>query len=446
MKKAHMAVDGVSLSKKVLVFCRRTKRFREIRENDHLRWSAEGTMGEDRINNLPEDLVDSILERVPFEDAVRTSIISKTWRYRWTEIRALVFDKTFSNKFAKNEAFGHNEFIKIINQVLTLHKGHILKFHLHIPNMSVDSFQEVDQWMLLLSRNGVRELILTSSNQRYELPSYVFYCLELTKLELENCFFKPPLEFEGFLNLEKLLLKDIDFGANLCGTKMNLPQLKTLSLYSCTNVYNFNIKATKLRNLTVIACPDAMLATLLSNLTKIRFFYIDAQFLKMFTAENIPKWFPHPVNSLRHLWFGKFQFGDLDQLHGVLCLLRNSPNLKTLTMNLEMEPQADIGPASSILKSPNSLDYKLCRLKTVEIRYLEGSIPELLFIKLLLAHSPSLQKFTIKPSRASNVQKRLEIAMKIMQFPRASTKAKMFYFGSLYYPFMQHANLSIAKG
>ncbi|KAL7615924.1 hypothetical protein Lser_V15G03048 [Lactuca serriola] len=356
--------------------------------------SSVTCIGEDRINNLPEDLVDSILERVPFEDAVRTSIISKTWRYRWTEIRALVFDKKFSKKFAKNEAFGHNEFIKIINQVLTLHKGPILKFHHHIPNMSVDSFQEVDQWMLLLSRNGVKELILTSSNQHYELPSYVFYCLELTKLELENCFFKPPLEFEGFLNIEKLLLKDIDFGANLCGTKINLPQLKTLSLYSCTNVYNFNIKATKLRNLTVIAYPDAMFATLLSNLTKIRFFYIDAQFLK---------------------------------LHGALCLLRNSPNLKTLTMNLEMEPQADIGPASSILKSPNSLDYKLCRLTTVEIRYLEGSKPELLFIKLLLAHSPSLQKFTIKISRASNVQKRLEIAMKIMQFPRASTKAKMFY-------------------
>nr|KAJ0227381.1 hypothetical protein LSAT_V11C100032320 [Lactuca sativa] len=382
---------------------------------------SETCVGEDRINNLPEHLIDSILERVSFEDAVRTSIISKKWRYKWTEIRALVFDKQFSNKFAKNEAFVYKNHKSSIDPS----QRSYLEISSPYTNMSVDSFQEVDQWMLLSSRNGVRELILTSSNQRYGLPSYVFYCLELTKLELENCFFKPPLEFEGFLNLEKLLLKDIDFGANLCGTKVNLPQLKTFSLYSCTNVYNFNIKATKLRNLTVIACPDAMLATLLSNLTKIRFFYIDAQFLKMFTAENIPTWFPHPVNSLRHLWFGKFQFGDLDQLHGALCLLRNSPNLETLTVNLEM-PQADIGPASSSLKSPNSLDYKLCRLTTVEIRYLEGSKPELLFIKLLLAHSPSLQKFTIKISRASNVQKRLEIAMKIMQFPRASTKAKMF--------------------
>ncbi|CAH1441156.1 unnamed protein product [Lactuca virosa] len=277
--------------------------------------------------------------------------------------------------------------------------------------------------MLLLSRNGVKELSLTTSNLCYELPSYVFLCLELTKLKLKNCFFKPPLNFEGFLNLKDLFLRRIDFGANLCGAKINLPQLKQLSLHKCTNVYNFNIKTTKLQNLTVIACPDAMLTTMLSNMTKIKCFFVDAQFLEIFTAENIPKWFPHPVNSLKRMWFRKFQLGDVDQLNGALCLLQKSPNLKTLGMHLEMEPR----PASNYLESPNCLDCTLDRLQTVEIRYLEGSKPELLFIKLLLAHSPYLQKFTIRPSEASDIQKRLDIAMDIMQFPRASTKAKMFY-------------------
>ncbi|CAH1441129.1 unnamed protein product [Lactuca virosa] len=89
--------------------------------------------------------------------------------------------------------------------------------------------------------------------------------LELTKLELHKCCFKPPLEFEGFLNLEKLLLKDIDFGASLCGTKVNLPQLKKLSLFKCTNVYNFNIKATRLQELIVYVCPNAMLLRLLDS-------------------------------------------------------------------------------------------------------------------------------------------------------------------------------------
>ena len=135
--------------------------------------------------------------------------------------------------------------------------------------------------MLLLSRNGVKELSLTTSNLCYELPSYVFLCLELTKLKLKNCFFKPPLNFEGSLNLKDLFLRRVYFGANLCGAKINLPQHKQLSLHKCTNVYNFNIKLTKLQNLTVIACPDAMLTTMLSNMTRIKCFLVDAQFLKV---------------------------------------------------------------------------------------------------------------------------------------------------------------------
>ncbi|CAH1451068.1 unnamed protein product [Lactuca virosa] len=391
--------------------------------------------GGDRISNLPEHLIASIIERLPIQDAVRTCIISKKWRYIWTEMRELVFDNQFSNKFAKNGAFGRNgfiriikqvltlskgpilkfakngafggnEFIRIINQVLTLHKGPILKFHLHIPNIFLDSFEEVDQWMLLLSRTGVRELILVSSNRCYELPSYVFSCLELTKLKLHNCFFKPPLKFEGFLNLEELILRHIDFGANLCGTKINLPQLKKLSLHSCSNVYNFNIKATNLFRLAIILL------------------------LKTLTAGNIPKWLQQPYNSLRYLWFRKFQLGDVDQLRGALCLLRNSPNLRTLGMNLEklfQKPRVNLGPASSILESLNCLDYKLYQLQNFVITSIEGSKPEMLFIKLLLSHSPSLEKVTIRPSGSSSVQERLNIAKDVMWFPRASPKAKIIY-------------------
>ncbi|KAL7617376.1 hypothetical protein Lser_V15G03057 [Lactuca serriola] len=408
---------------------------------------------EDVISQLPEHLIDSILERVPVQDAVRTSIISKKWRYRWTTMRALVFDPKFSKKFAKNGAFSRNGFIRIINKLLILHKGLILKFALYIPNMFLDSFQEIDQFMLLLSRNSLMELIIVNANQRYELPSCVFSCLELRRLKVTKCFFNPPREFEGFLNLEELILKRIDFGARLCGTKINLPRLKTLTLNMCTNVYNFNIKATKLQNLIVIACPDAMLlqlldnrclfqvwiafrkpiqdfvgvekmtlAKMLSNFPRVIQFNIDSHFLK-----KIPKLLPHTIYNLKQLRLFRYQLADLHQLHGALCLLRNSPNLETLCIFMAMETWVDVGAASNHLESPNCLDCTLEQLQTVEITYLEGSKPELLFIKLILAHSPSLQKFTITPSKASDVQKRLDIAMDIMQFPRASTKAKMFY-------------------
>ncbi|KAL4560995.1 hypothetical protein LXL04_033154 [Taraxacum kok-saghyz] len=127
---------------------------------------------EDRISNLPEHLISTILELLRLQDAVKTSILSKKWRYIWTKMRMFIFDNYFFNKFAKNGAFGRNGFIRIINKVLNLHTGPILKFIIHIPNINMfhDSFEEVDQWMLLLSRNGVSELIFTNSSQRNKLP------------------------------------------------------------------------------------------------------------------------------------------------------------------------------------------------------------------------------------------------------------------------------------
>ncbi|GKA32894.1 F-box/FBD/LRR-repeat protein-like protein [Tanacetum coccineum] len=311
--------------------------------------------------------------------------------------------------------------------------------------------------MLFLSRNGVQELhLMNNTNQRYELPCYVFSCPELRTLDLDKCIFKPPLKFDGFFKLENLHLRRINFVA---GIHINLPQLQSLTLISCTNLYNFNIKATKLQTLSVFFCPGAMLLRLLmhcqcissvsvlidraiqdilqaeridltrilSNLPETTIF--NGYFLKLLIAENIPKLLPRPVNSLKSLSFIRFNFGDLDQLHGALCLLRNSPNLKKLRINNEPQlKDSDAVPVLNYLESPDCLGQTLNLLKTVEINNIDGSRPEqLLFIKLLLAHSPSLKKFTINPRGTSLCNKRFNIAKDVMQFPRASQKADIIF-------------------
>ncbi|KAM0052491.1 putative F-box domain, FBD domain, F-box-like domain superfamily protein [Helianthus debilis subsp. tardiflorus] len=415
----------------------------------------------DRISNLPEHLSDSILERLPIQDVIRTSILSKKWRYKWTTIRAVVFDEQISKKLAKNGAFGRHGFIRVINQVLLLHKGSIHKFYLYIPNMFLDSFQEVDQWMLFVSTKGVEDLTVANSNQLYQLPSCVFSCLKLRKLQLTICIFKPPLLFEGFLYLERLALKNIDFTTDLGGTVINLPQLKGLTMHSCTNVYHFKIKATKLLTLFVTDCCDVMLlellhsqrlscvctllqkpvkdfvrlkrmnlALLFTKMPEVQFFSVDGHFLKVFIAEK-GKWFPQAVNSLRRLWLIGLSLGDLDHLHGVLCLLRNSPKLEELRMkHIHTESELmrhGVEAASNHLESPDCLDQTLNRLRTVELSPLQGSKPELLFLKLLLAHSPSLEKFTIQSDGTLDANKWFNIAKDVMRFPRASSKAELIY-------------------
>lgn len=48
--------------------------------------------GIDRLSNLPKDALDQILVRLPIRDLVRTSILSRKWRFVWSSIPDVTFD------------------------------------------------------------------------------------------------------------------------------------------------------------------------------------------------------------------------------------------------------------------------------------------------------------------------------------------------------------------
>ena len=52
----------------------------------------------DRISDLPSHLIDFILQRLPLQDVVRTSLLSSKWRYKWTSIPKLDFSNDFFQK------------------------------------------------------------------------------------------------------------------------------------------------------------------------------------------------------------------------------------------------------------------------------------------------------------------------------------------------------------
>ncbi|XP_028065108.1 F-box/FBD/LRR-repeat protein At1g13570-like isoform X2 [Camellia sinensis] len=373
---------------------------------------------DDIVSGLPRNLIDNILERMPVRDAARTSILSRNW------------------------------------------SGPVLKFSLYIPNTHCDWDLHVTQWLLFLSRNGIKELNLDNRNVKsYKLPSYVFSCPELTHLKLRNCVFKPPEVFGGFCNLISLHFEKMVFAANIFGTLVpSVPLLETLNFSGCTGIEHFNIHSPKLKtffatdsrdvksisfqstpNLTMISIvlgkkaenpgqgSTINLNKFLYDLPRILKICFDGFFLKLLAAGPVPWVFSIPFNQLKHLVFTKIRFDDLDQMSCVLCLLRSSPNLKKLRMTASAVRENAVEPNPSYLEAPGFIFQMLNQLRTVKITSITGLRAELLFIKCILACSPFLETMHVQYHQIVDAHEGFRISTELMRFSRASPRAEIIY-------------------
>ncbi|KAI4328662.1 hypothetical protein L6164_020998 [Bauhinia variegata] len=74
-----------------------------------------GDYSQDIISTLPDEILSRILSFLPTKDAVKTSVLSKNWIYKWTCITNLDVDDKFSMKSRTRKEI----FINFMNRVLS---------------------------------------------------------------------------------------------------------------------------------------------------------------------------------------------------------------------------------------------------------------------------------------------------------------------------------------
>ncbi|KAK3031796.1 hypothetical protein RJ639_036948, partial [Escallonia herrerae] len=369
----------------------------------------------DKISNLPRNLTDRILELMPIRDAARTSILSRNWRYDWATQPQLVLDKNFLRDIIFNKRLLHRSL---------LHKR----------------------------LNGIMDLTLANSSAHpYKLPSYIYSYQELRHLKLSKCIYKPPRMFVGFHNLSILHLKKISFVVNRF---KNFPLLEDITFVTCLGVRNLHISAPKLRSFTAIDTQDVGWSSFMisSNLTLVNIAHcrmghygqgerlnlvklvgclpaivnlsLDGLFLKILAIGAIPRRLPTMVTCLKFLSLSNLQFTELDHVSCVLCLLRSSLNLERLEVSTATGSSME--SVVSYLEAPDCLDQTLDKLRTVNMKFM-GSRAELLLIKLLLAHSPSLEKVSIEQSGVVDAYEGFKVSRELMRFSRASPRAEIIF-------------------
>lgn len=183
----------------------------------------------DILSILPENIIDYVLTRMPIRDAVRTSILSRKWRYCWMSISKLVFDDKLVKVSPKSKQSKKSKLAGAIFHVLLRHTGSILEFNIDVGKLEM--YSELDQIIYHLSKSNSVKKLLISNNYCYKLPSLFFSLQGLKVLELVNCEFEPPSTFNGFGRLESVKFMHVEMTSKtLQHFLSNCPLLKNVSL------------------------------------------------------------------------------------------------------------------------------------------------------------------------------------------------------------------------
>ncbi|KAJ4958106.1 hypothetical protein NE237_025217 [Protea cynaroides] len=333
----------------------------------------------DIISDMPPNIIENILSRLPIKEAVRTCMLSKKWRHNWVTLPELIFSFTLGNALINR----NDRVIKFIDD---------LSHHLCIPNTG---YMEIymERWILCLSRNDIQELILCQQPQlkHYELPLSLYSCELLNHLELSFCTLK--LESAGF-TFENLISR--------------WPILEILKIEGLTGPTDLIIYAPKLKNIVVsgfcqviqnicfkntplLACPKRLNQEEGDIARLIKVFGCFVRVVKLavvlgcgFCTKDAPECLLSYEDFNLDL---KICCNDVHMVSMALCLLKYLDLLLQAVTHTYIRlrfPKIRGGP-----------EFSLNQLRNVKIKYFDGWIRQLEFIEFLLGITPVLEMMSI---------------------------------------------------
>ncbi|KAI3731641.1 hypothetical protein L1987_62830 [Smallanthus sonchifolius] len=364
----------------------------------------------DIISNLPSSIIQTILTFMPIRDAFRTSVLSRNWRYHCANITKLDFNDEMRRRSGKYKLSLD------IYKVLLLHHGPVLEFSLCM--FELDSCFEIDKIILYLSRNTALEkltLCIGLDGHYHKLPSSFFSFQNLTHLKLFNCAIHPLASFSGFGRLTSLCFYDVVI------TKSTLLWF----LRCCPKIKNFTLIGDELCFIES-GCSDFI--DLFQCLPLIEHLEMNSYLIKFFALGAIPQKFTNAIVHLNFLCLSKLSFKNEDVLCAVLLLVSRSPNIEKIKLEMcRYNTKEMVSQTKDFFDLLGYSCISLEHLRELEITRFLGMKPEMNFVKVILSKSPMLEKVRLVFGEQINFTDRLETQEGLLEFPRASSRAKVTF-------------------
>ncbi|KMZ69008.1 hypothetical protein ZOSMA_223G00050 [Zostera marina] len=384
----------------------------------------------DCISSLPQNIIEIILGKLPIEDAIRTSFLSRDWRFKWRSMPNLIFDsRSFSSSNKGRPSLLMGNYMSKVLRFLFLHNGFIQRFEFSSSNRSVVS-SELDIWLDHLVASFVQQLKLTLPSTNYLIPSSLFRFEKLATLNLSSCDIILPSSFDGFKNLTNLHLYFVTFDQdNALETFVNqCPLLKILDFETyleCSQ--RLMLHAPKLESLKIVGSLSYLGFEQTQMITTFGFELDSSEYLYDWThiLSNISN-----VENLELLCFNDYSlFQEIDRIPSIedlkfnrlkklslcvnlncpketaftCCILKNSPLLTRLHIfSNYLEKDGPSSTPNMFWNDQDNISVSFNNLKIFNVFDVWGSKSELRFIEYIFGNTPLLKVSNIRLNRGVN--------------------------------------------
>ncbi|XVF62156.1 hypothetical protein PTKIN_Ptkin08bG0194500 [Pterospermum kingtungense] len=295
---------------------------------------------QDRLSELPDCLLISILSLLPMKEAARTSVLSSRWRCLWTyAVRALDFDASplVSAQFLRSAADPNdserNKFIEWVNKVLSPHNGPTIdEFRVFFDLGEHKCKHYLDSWINFALEKSVRRLELNLSCW-YAFAFRGVYLLTLPFLQ--NCKLD-SLTCISF-NAVEVTQEVVEYILSCC------PLLESLTLVTSASLVNLKVSGPtlKLKHLKILRChslkcikisaPSLVSFKHNGPRAKINFKYVPSLVEASFSWFHVPFLVKNPPENSWSLLFQLRALAlDVIDFEPKFCQFRRFPKLRNL--------------------------------------------------------------------------------------------------------------------
>ena len=211
----------------------------------------------DLLSKLPNHVLSFIISKLPIKEAVRSSILSRRWRYLYNEIPKLTLSPDLlMGMFMIPNPLAIAQVENMISNILLLHSSTLERFDLYTRGDWHFTSENICRWVHRVASKNVQDLSLRHLgplHRREILPPSVFLCNRLSSLTLfDYIITNIPTGFGGFKHLTDCFFRNVKFrDESLALFLSHCPLLQELRLKSCIVPKNSTISSPHIEALTL---------------------------------------------------------------------------------------------------------------------------------------------------------------------------------------------------